>query len=220
MKKTSINFIFDLDGTLIDSAQQIGSCLNEARREFGFMPLSALDINRMIGIPIKYFLSDLQLSTDLEEVLIKKFRLLLSQAIEIENNLYPGVTELLAELKKRGHTISIATSKPTLLAKKVVSHSDLQNFVDFTQGTDDFPAKPEPDVIIKVINSMGVPKSLMVGDRIEDVKAAAAAGIPSVGVAHSHHSLDMLLNSGAELAYDRIGHIYSSLDLVEKLVKE
>jgi len=220
LNKKSANFIFDLDGTLIDSAQQIGNCLNEARLEFGFIPLPTSEINKMIGIPIKYFLSDLQLPANIEEVIIIKFRLLLSQAIELENNLYPGVTELLSELKKRGHTVSIATSKPTFLANKVVRNSDLQYFVDFTQGTDNFPAKPQPDVIIKVINLVRGQRSLMIGDRVEDVKAALAAGIPCIGVAHSYHSMNLLLNSGAALVYDKICHIYSSLDLVETLVKE
>ncbi len=220
MNKKSANFIFDLDGTLIDSAQQIGDCLNKARLEFGFIPLPTSEINKMFGIPIKYFLSDLQLPPNIEEVVIIKFRLLLSQAIELENNVYPGVTELLSELKKRGHTVSIATSKPTFLANKVVQNSDLQYFVDFTQGTDNFPAKPQPDVIIKVINLARGQRSLMIGDRVEDVKAAIAAGIPCIGVAHSYHSMNLLSNSGAALVYDKISHIYSSLDLVETLIKE
>lgn len=212
------NFIFDLDGTLVDSAQQIGNCLNKARLEFGFERLSTSQINEKVGVPINIFLEDLKLSKELENRLIERFRILLSQAIGLENTLYGGVIELLSDLKQRGHTISIATSKPTYLAKKVVASTELKYFVDITQGTDDFPAKPKPDVIFKVIGLVPGSGCLMIGDRSEDIEAAIAAGIPGVGVAHSHHSVSTLLNSGAELAFESISGLHLSLNLVEMLV--
>ena len=200
MKKTI--WIFDLDGTLVDSVGQIGYSINRARNDFGYEDLPSEKIMELVGLPIQNFLSDLPICNYEIDSLISYFREILKYEIERENVVFPGVELLLSELHKDGYKLAIATSKPTYLAKLVVKNSCLNKFIDLIQGTDGFPAKPDPTCLLMVMESLGVGEAIMVGDRVEDILAARAAGIDSIGIANSFHDTQALKFAGAVHVFD------------------
>jgi phosphoglycolate phosphatase len=210
--------IFDLDGTLVDSAPQIGKVINETRVDFGFVRLSNSQIHELIGLPIQHFLSDLGLSQRDQDRLIKTFREKLLIEIRNGNELFRGVKDFLVQARSLGFITGIATSKPTFLAQEVVIHSDLNGLIDDVQGTDNFPPKPNPEVLIRSIKKLNATKALMIGDRIEDICAANAAGIPSIGVSHSFHSNESLLEAGANLAISEFRLLKSHVNLIKRLL--
>jgi phosphoglycolate phosphatase len=211
-------WIFDLDGTLVDSVGQIGYSINLARNTFGYKELPSEKIMELVGLPIQEFLNDLSLDIHEIDSLISYFREILKREIESENILFPGVELLLSRLHKDGHQIGIATSKPTYLAELVVKNSCLNEFIDLTQGTDGFPAKPDPTCLLMVIESLGARDAIMVGDRVEDVLAARAAGIDSIGIANSFHDTQALKFAGALHVFDSFLDFVNSKEMRNLLI--
>ena len=194
--------IFDLDGTLVDSSLQIFYCINEAMKVLLYPELDYETFLEKFGLPIEVILDDLNLETHQLDSLVNRFRQFLALEVQRNNIIYSGVEAFLLRARDFGFKTAIATSKPTNMAELVVNNSLLSNYIDFTQGTDDFPAKPEPDVIIKCLDYFKTRYGLMFGDRIEDVLAANLAHIPCIGVAQGHHSAAQLRQVGAIKVYD------------------
>jgi len=155
-----------------------------------------------VGLPLEFLISDLDLSSREKDLLIHSFRKDLSKDINQGNiHVFDGVVDALDFLEKKNVVLALATSKPSEIASAVCQNSSLKRFHIHVQGTDDFPAKPSPEVIDRVIQKFPGTRAFMVGDRIEDIQATAAANIPCVGIAAgSHTELDLEL-MGATLTY-------------------
>ena len=194
--------LFDLDGTLLDTARQIEICINQARFDFGYENLMPKDYLRLIGQPIDQFLMDLNLCMEEKELLIHQFRLHVRS--EITNNgvkCFEGVIDFFYHLESLGISIAVATTKPTDLAKYKVFHSNLRNFKIYIQGTDNFLPKPSPFVINKILDKLKPMSALMLGDRIEDIQAAMNAVINTIGIAAGDHKEEALMFAGAKLTF-------------------
>lgn len=218
----SLPLIFDLDGTLVDSATQILTALNVACAEADLELISKDFFDQKLGLPINSIISHLKLPVPQENKLILSFRTKLRSQIEESNQLFPGVEDFLQYAKDLGHPTAVATSKPTYLAKLVISNSPLVHYIDFVQGTDNFPAKPEPDVILKCLHHFNTDTASMFGDRIEDMQSASAARIISVGIAQGFHSSLDLLSAGAKFAFEDfrgLMHETRNDDFFHKLAK-
>ena len=210
--------IFDLDGTLVDSSEQIHASVNYSRVLNGFTELSHTRVKEILGLPAENLFRDLELLEEEIQELLFIFRERLADLILIENKVFPGVVETLKQLKVQGFLIGVATSKPGALTKLVIENSQLEQYVDYFQGTDGFTPKPSPEVIFKTIEGLGAKKSVMIGDRMEDILAAVAAGIPSVGIAQSAHTEKQLISSGASLAYPSMIKLSKSIGEIENLL--
>jgi phosphoglycolate phosphatase len=205
--------IFDLDGTLVDSAGQILKALDLACDESGLEHLPKHVFMRNLGLPIKSIISYLGLSTEVEEKLIQIFRNELRILIEDSNSLFDGVEEFLRDARELDYLMAIATSKPTYLAELVVANSPLARYIDFTQGTDGFAAKPAPDVILKCLSYFKTDCAIMFGDRVEDVASAQSAGISSIGIAQSFHTVNELTAGGANFAFKSFFELQSTVEI-------
>jgi phosphoglycolate phosphatase-like HAD superfamily hydrolase len=190
--------------------------MNFARSKLGHKILPDLEIHALLGLPVETLMDDLQLPNGERSELVSVFRTELMLMIEKSNDIFPGVVNFLAWAKAEGWALGIATTKPTYLAKMVVENSDLAQFNFYVQGTDGFPAKPEPLVILKCMNYLKVSKAMMFGDRIEDMKAALAAGIHAVGIAASTHSEEQLLHAGAQIAVRDFLSLNSQKDFIRR----
>jgi phosphoglycolate phosphatase len=210
--------IFDLDGTLVDSTRQIGYSINCARNEFGYSELPRSAIEELLGLPINHFLMDIRLSKTEKEKVILRFREILKLEIMKQNLVFPGVEDYLIKARGLNVKLAIATSKPTYLAKMVIWNSSLNQLFDVIQGTEDFPAKPDPTCINKAMNSLKTKNAIMVGDRVEDVIAANAAGIDCVGIAQSFHGKQVLKEAGARYAFDSFFEFANSEESIQILI--
>jgi len=193
--------IFDLDGTLIDSHNQIETAMNEARVELGYGKSPSGQIFQKLGQPVYELFIDLQLSSIQQEQLVSTFRIFLNKEIEVNNECFPNVVELISIFRANKIKIAIATSKQTLMAEKVVIHSLLNGQIDHVQGTDGFLPKPNPQVIKMCLEKFPACQAIMIGDRTEDIFDAKSAGIPSIGIAQSAHSASDLKHTGAIFSF-------------------
>lgn len=200
--------IFDLDGTLIDSHDQIELAMNEARLDLGYDKSPTGQIFQKLGQPVGDLFFDLQLNPASQEQLIFTFRNYLNNKIELNNPCFPSVIDLIKLFRSNEIKIAIATSKQTLMAKSVVGNSLLRGQVDYVQGTDGFAPKPSPEVIEICLNNFPGSQAIMIGDRTEDMFAAKNAGIPSIGIAQSAHSALELERAGARFAFHNIDEFY------------
>lgn len=214
--------IFDLDGTLVDSAEQIALSLNKARHDFGFpiQPISYYE--KLVGLPVNELLADIEISKECSLELIAHFRKYLVEDIQAGNNLvFSGVLGTLELFSNMHLGLAIATSKPTNVAIEVIKHSSLRDFDLYVQGTDDFPPKPNPEVILRVLRHFPETPSFMVGDRTEDIYAAKRAALPAIGIASSAHSESDLKDAGATLTFKTFQsfhyHLKADVSLIPKL---
>ncbi len=211
MGEIKTGIIFDLDGTLIDSTDAIAETMNRTRLDSGFPVLDRVFYESLIGLPALALLEDLKIPLTLKLDLLTTFRTSLRAEMEHGVKVYSGVFELLTLLQSYGYKLGIATTKPTDLAEFAVSKSELRLFRLTVQGTDGFPAKPSPDVIFHCMRKMNCKNFIMVGDRIEDMKASMAAGIKSIGIAQTSHTTFELTESGASLTLQSVRDLFLEL---------
>lgn len=206
-------YIFDLDGTLIDSSNQILEALNFTLSKNGLPIRDSSEIFPLIGLPPARFLSRLNLSEVQIANLITEFReRLLETSIE-GVDFYPGAVELLAHLKQRGDYISVATNKPTGLAGDILRGTKVWPYLDHLVGSDGIRPKPAPDIVEKTLQNFkhrGIDpdKFFMIGDRNEDIESGRQVGASCVFIKHSGHELSMESIAASTVSFKTLWDYY------------
>jgi phosphoglycolate phosphatase len=182
--------VFDLDGTLADTAGDLIAAANAAMAALGHAPSlrpGADDATAFRGGRAMLELSVARLGlTDGAALVEAGYPILLEayrQAIDVHTVLYPGVVEAVTRLRARGAATSICTNKPEGLAIDLVDRLGLTPLFDALVGADTLPVrKPDPAPYVAAVKRSGgtLGRSLLVGDTVTDRKTAAAAGVPSV----------------------------------------
>ncbi len=169
-------YLFDVDGTLLDSAADICGALESVMAARG-----RADITREMLLPyIGRHLADefLELGFPPEEIdaMIVEYRAIYPQRKHAGTRAYPGVAGTVARMGGRKST---ATTKGTPMTRAVLEQFGLIQHFDHVQGTDGFPAKPEPDVLLKSMEALGArPQDcLLIGDAPSDMEAGRRAGV-------------------------------------------
>jgi phosphoglycolate phosphatase len=211
VKKAEMAFVFDLDGTLFDSKEQICRAVDITVKLHGWQTISRRIISEKIGLPASELFSQLNLAPTLVDMAVTSFRTELKRQVLVENLVFPGAVALLNKIKGDSYRIGVATSKPTELAELVIQNSVLTSLVDYVQGTEGFAAKPDPEVILRCLRNLGVKSGFMIGDRPEDMMAGNEAGLIAVGVAQSHFSQGDLLASGASYSVASLEEMHNFL---------
>lgn len=204
--------VFDLDGTLVDSFQQIYRTLLYTSKQTKLGEFPEWRVRNTFGLPLETMVTEGGVPPEKVLDFCRVFRANLESLVEIENPLFPGSIEVLSRFSEANIPMAIATSKPTWLAKKVVDNSELSLFSIMVIGTDSKPAKPDPAIVLEVLENYGVRKGIMFGDRIEDCIAGKRAGLLTCAITQSSHSKtdfaplkpNFLYNSMEELAQDTL----------------
>ena len=115
-----------------------------------------------------------------------------------DNTLYDGIPEMLRELKARGKTVILATSKPEDTARKIIALFELGQYFDFQGGASGDTRDHKWQVLDFALNSVNADRSkaVMIGDRMYDAEGAKICGIDSIAVAWGHGSREELESSG------------------------
>ncbi len=179
--------IFDLDGTLIDSAPDLRTALNEMLRERGRAPLSLPQVRRMIGNGAPALVAQALEASGIEPIwaasaLPRFLQLYEADAVRLTRP-YPQVPATLAALRRRGYRTAICTNKPQQATHTVLEGLGLLPLFDGIAGGDRFAVKkPDPGHLFELIVSLGAraEAAAMVGDSEIDAAAAHAAGLPLV----------------------------------------
>jgi phosphoglycolate phosphatase len=212
--------LFDLDGTLVDSKIQIQVSLDATRVNSGLPPSPEGFVEEHLGLPVESLFSDLKLELSELHLLIQTFRENLLLEIENGNPVFDGVVSFIQKSKDLGIPIGVATTKPTYLAVEVIKNSPLKDLIDFVQGTDEFPPKPDPEVLRRCMQGLGIENAIMFGDRKEDIRAAKTLGIPSIGIAQSAHSVQDLFAEGATYSFSNFTELGLHFDQIIELIRK
>lgn len=194
MKYTTI--LFDLDGTLTDPKIGITSAVQHALKHYG-IHVNDLDLlEPFIGPPLSDFFQEFYGFTKKDSVdAIEVYREYFRDKGLYENEVYPGIPEMLDRLHAAGHTLIVATSKPTEFAERILAHFDLSQYFSFVGGsTFDGSRSLKADVIAHVREEYGFDpaSTVMIGDRKHDLIGAKESGLPSIGVSYGYGSIEEL----------------------------
>jgi len=169
-------YLFDVDGTLVDSAPDICAAQMEVLAAHGRRDVPEEFLRRYIGRHLISLFQDLGFASDAMESLIQSYRTTYWDRKHAATRVYPGVAEMLDSLGGRKSTATIKTTQTT---RGVLEQFGLIRHFDHVQGTDGFPAKPEPDVILASLRAFGADpeECLFVGDSPSDMEAGRRAGV-------------------------------------------
>ena len=171
-------FIFDLDGTLIDSAEDISLCLRKTLEEIGLEDRMPSDVRKLIGGGVRALLERV-IGEDFEDSHVKVFRKHYLGNPVVHTRLFPGVLETISELKERGHTLLVVTNKMEDLSREILKILGIDRFFSLIVGGDTYEEKkPSPLPILKALERIGIEPSecLMVGDTDSDILSGRRAG--------------------------------------------
>jgi phosphoglycolate phosphatase len=189
--------IFDLDGTLVDSAPDIAAALNAALAELGqpTHPLGA--VTSYVGDGAAKLVErsvDPAAEVD-QERLLERFKAQYAANVCVHTRPYPGISELLAALQARGTPLAVLTNKPGDLARSLLRVLALESFfADVVGDGDGYARKPAPDAALALCakHQVAPADSLMVGDGLPDVRMGRAAGCRVAAVAWGYTSIEGL----------------------------
>lgn len=191
--------LFDLDGTLTDSGEGIINCATLALEYFGLPVPSREEMRVFVGPPLDQTFIRFGVPEDQAMEAVRVFRSRYLVVGKFENTPYPGIHKLLERLKKQGHRLLVATSKPEETAVEILHKFELsQYFEEICGASFDNNRVHKADVIAYLLGKIGTPKNmLMVGDTEFDVLGAAAHGIPTIGVSWGYGKAAAMTEAGA-----------------------
>ena len=195
--------IFDFDGTLINSVQDLASALNKMLKHFNFLPLTVEQVIPFVGNGAKLLVErsleqSIQDNSTQDKDVSKE---LLEQAVEIflsayQNNYceqtytYPGVVETLNYLNSKGYKMVIATNKPFRFIEPILEKLSIKQFFKYWIGGDSLEQKkPNAAPLLHLASEMNtaIEKCIMVGDSKNDILTAQNAGMDSIGLSYGYN---------------------------------
>jgi len=176
--------IFDLDGTLIDSAPDIHAAANRVLRAEGLAEQSFEQVRSFVGRGVPHLIRQLLVAAGhgqddaLHARMTERFIAGYEDAVGLTLP-YPGVADALDSLRAAGHPLGICTNKPEAATRAVLAHlSLLEPFTVIVGGDSLAVRKPDPAPLHLAVAQLGQPKAIFVGDSEVDAETAQAAGLP------------------------------------------
>ena len=208
--------LFDLDGTLTDSAPGILNSVRYACRKLGLEMPSEATLRKFLGPPlIESFRTLLGLHGADAERALAAFREYFPVTGIFENEVYDGVPALLADLHARGCQLVLATSKPEEYARRIMEHFDLaQYFTAICGATLDETRTDKAEVIAYALDTIGLTDKtgvVMVGDREHDVIGAKKNALPCIGALYGYGTREELHSAGAAAIADTVEDLHKLL---------
>lgn len=193
--------LYDLDGTLVDTREDIARAANHMRSEMGMDPLPREAICRFVGLGLRQLMQGCLETEDPGRIEqgTKLYRAHYTQHLLDHAVLYPSVREVLDHF--RGRTQAVVTNKPNPYSREILEALGVAGyFMEILAGDSEYPKKPDPAGILAVMaRAVAIPaQTLWVGDSPIDVQTGARAGIQTVGVAHGFSPREELAASGPD----------------------
>ena len=202
MKKTT--YIFDLDGTLLDTLQDLAAAVNFALRKNGMEEHSIDDIRRFVGNGVRKLIEravpDGSKNPRIDEV-FADFRSYYMQHSLDTTKPYDGITEILQELKMRGCKMAVVSNKMMAATQELVAHFFPEIEVAIGENeVEGIRKKPAPDMVFEALNRLGAEaeSAVYIGDSDVDIQTAKNAGVPCISVLWGFRNRKFLLEHGAQ----------------------
>jgi len=195
--------IFDLDGTIIDSAPDIMDSINFALEKYGLQTLSLQKMKDTVGYGLAHLLKAVipeDRYEELEEKIRADFISYYAGHCAVKTAIYAGMKETLLALDAAGIKLAVNTNKPHIFLDNIVS-SRLFSGINLARviGAGEFPAKPDPAGVNAILTQFEVKKSecVYIGDSDVDMQTALNAGVAAIGVSWGYRGRDVLIQAGA-----------------------
>ncbi len=215
--------LFDLDGTLTDPKVGITTSVQYALASFGIEVSDLDELIPFIGPPLKdSFMEFYDFDDKKAEAAIEKYRERFKDIGIFENEIYPGVTEMVKKLKGNHKKLAVASSKPTVFVERILEYFEIKQYFDVIVGSElDGTRTDKAEVVREALTRLygdseteieqKKKETIMVGDRKFDVAGAKAEGITSVAVTYGYGPMD-------ELKIAKPDYIVRSVEELEKLL--
>lgn len=203
--------IFDWDGTLIDSTEKIIRCMHAAVDDLNLQSRSDQQVREIIGLglpeAIKVLFPDIK--NDEADSVRMRYSAHFIEADKTPCHFFPGVMNVLDELKGRGHRLAVATGKSRKGLGRVLQNLCLEEFFDATRCADETRSKPHPLMLEQLLSELDTPvtEAVMVGDTEFDLEMACNAGVNSVAVSYGAHERGRLARYKPELIVDDLAEL-------------
>jgi phosphoglycolate phosphatase len=209
--------LLDLDGTLSDSSIGIARSLQYAFEACGYPPPTDAEVRAVIGPPFEVSFPGLGVPpSDIERVVLS-YRERYEDIGLFENDVYPGIAEMLLELTEMGYILAIATAKPQPTAIRIVEHFGFAHHFAVQAGATvevGTGRRTKADVITYALSELGIPSGdhvVMIGDRDHDVEGAHLNQIDCIGVSWGFGSHTELHEAGAVTVIDSPGEVVGAV---------
>lgn len=197
--------IFDLDGTLLDTLEDIRECINVVLENNGYKTLTKPEVLKCVGYGAKKLVYLAANNPD-DETAEKLFNQYVPLQLKSDNSktvLYDGLDKVLIELKNRGYKLAIVSNKPDSVTQPVVNQKLGKYGFDFVTGNrpELFNPKPDKSCVEYCLNTLSIKKedAVFIGDSEVDVKTFKGAGIDGIGVLWGFRPKKMLEDAGCEI---------------------
>lgn len=211
--------VFDLDGTLIDSARDVGTAVNRVLADHGLAPLDEATQRALMGEGGKvrtrkaFALRGVTLDETTLRARVDEFIRYYAERPVVHTRAYDGVAQTLDALSRSGVRLAVCTNKYEASARDVLERLGLMAAISDVAGADTFDVrKPDPGHILRLLARMGADpaQAAMVGDSVHDVHAGQRAGLPTVAVSWGYTETPAHL-LGADAVVERFADIPSAL---------
>ncbi len=206
-------YVFDVDGTLVDSAADICGAIQEVLATTPQNQVPNEFLRGYIGWHLTELFDNLfpDDSTEQKDKLVQRYREIYPMRKHASTVCFDGVADLLARLPGKKAT---ATTKGTPTTRIVLEQFGLLQYFDHVQGTDGFPAKPNPEVLLRSLHALGAePRDcLFIGDSSADMEAARRAGVRSCAVTYGYGKREDLARWAPDYWIDHLGELLPSAD--------
>lgn len=206
--------IFDLDGTLLDTWDDLSNAINHMLAKYGYKQRDKMEIRRFLGNGARD-LVERSLPADVDknvlESFLEEYKMYYNEHSQILTKPYDGVIDALKRLRQKGIMTAVVSNKPDMTVKGLCELY-FDGLVDFSVGDrPDIKRKPAADPIYFAMERLGCDKAVYVGDSEVDVLAARNAGLPCVSVTWGFRDRDVLEECGADIFADRSEELLNKL---------
>ena len=221
-----LTILFDLDGTLIDTAPDLMNAHNHVMKKFGFETKTLNDMRKLVGKgaasligrsvwgQAKKEFSQIN-DEEIKKKMVKEFIDFYAKNISVESKLIKGIKNFLEWSRKKNISMGVCTNKQEYLAIDLLQQIKIYNYFEYVAGSNTFDyCKPDPRHLTSVIEIMqgDIKKSLMIGDSETDSDAARNAGIPFILVKDGYTEKKV-----SEIHHD---HLIKNFENIEEIINK
>jgi phosphoglycolate phosphatase len=188
--------VFDLDGTLVDSAPDLAAAVNRLMVSRGFAPFTLAEVTAMVGDGVQVLLDRAFAArgATADGRALADYSADYGANFAVATTPFPGTEAALRQMAEAGWRMAVCTNKPEAMARDVLKATGLADYFAAVGGGDSFPVrKPDPAHLLATLAAAGAEASraVMVGDHRNDILAATGAGLPGVFAAWGYGPLAM-----------------------------
>ena len=214
-----ITLVFDLDGTLVDTAPDLLRALNHVLTGVGYPPTELEEIHAFIGHGARRMIGEAMAAAGKPgseaqiDALFDPFLEHYGRNVAIDSRPYPGVLDVLELGLSAGARLAVCTNKSETLSRQLLAELGMERFFAAIAGRDTFPVcKPDPAHLTGAVQMAGgdAARAIMIGDSATDIETARAAGVPVIAVSFGYTEVPAS-ELGADVVIDHYGDMSGAL---------